>query len=174
MRCEEENKMLKLNVGCGDAVVDRPGWANVDLGAPRPLARARWVESDVSSLPFQDNSCSLVVASHVLEHLADPAKALKEWLRVLTPGGEVLVAVPDQSKECEWIAAHLATWHARGRSPLEEHRSEFTQASLEHALHMAGFVEVYAEDPRLRWELPGKALWQAVAKGVKRRQAVAA
>ncbi len=112
-----------------------------------------------------------MVASHVLEHLADPAAALREWLRVLKPGGELLVAVPDQSKEPEWIAAHLVTWHQRGRNALEEHRAEFTQETLEKALHDAGFRKVFTTDPRSRWELPGKALWQATASG---RKAVAA
>jgi ubiquinone/menaquinone biosynthesis C-methylase UbiE len=39
----------------------------------------------------------MIYASHVLEHLTmnDSRKALKEWLRVLKPGGYLDVAVPD-------------------------------------------------------------------------------
>jgi SAM-dependent methyltransferase len=38
-----------------------------------------------------------VVASHVLEHIANPLRALQEWKRVLNKGGTLLVVVPDRS-----------------------------------------------------------------------------
>lgn len=41
-------------------------------------------------------SQDFVIASHVLEHLQDPIGALGQWLRVLRPGGVVLVALPDR------------------------------------------------------------------------------
>jgi len=37
-----------------------------------------------------------VLASHVLEHTANPLQALQEWKRVLTPRGIILVIVPDK------------------------------------------------------------------------------
>lgn len=36
-----------------------------------------------------------VLASHVLEHCFDPLMALRNWLRVLKPGGHILMAVPE-------------------------------------------------------------------------------
>lgn len=35
-------------------------------------------------------------ASHVLEHMDDPAASLKDWLRVIRPGGHLIVLVPDE------------------------------------------------------------------------------
>lgn len=49
---------------------------------------------DGTHLTFPDASFDLVVASDVLEHIEDEAQALREWVRVLRPGGRLLVFVP--------------------------------------------------------------------------------
>ncbi len=41
-------------------------------------------------------SYDFVLASHVLEHVANPLRALREWKRVLKPEGVLLVLVPDK------------------------------------------------------------------------------
>jgi SAM-dependent methyltransferase len=43
-----------------------------------------------------DATYDFVVASHVLEHIANPLRALQEWKRVLKPGGALLILVPDR------------------------------------------------------------------------------
>ena len=43
-------------------------------------------------------SLDYVCASHVLEHLTDPIKAILEWLRVLKPGGILWLRIPDKRK----------------------------------------------------------------------------
>lgn len=48
-------------------------------------------------LPFEDGSFNLVLANHVVEHLAGDVRAhLRDWLRVLKPGGVLAVVLPDQ------------------------------------------------------------------------------
>jgi len=49
---------------------------------------------DVCDLPYKDGAFSLVVAGNVLEHIEDDAKAYVELLRVLAPGGRLIVQVP--------------------------------------------------------------------------------
>lgn len=46
------------------------------------------------NLPFKDNSIDYVISSHVLEHFLDPIKTLKEWYRVIKPGGYIFAIVP--------------------------------------------------------------------------------
>jgi SAM-dependent methyltransferase len=43
-----------------------------------------------------DGTFDFVHSSHCLEHLQDPGEALGRWLRVIRPGGHVVVLVPDE------------------------------------------------------------------------------
>lgn len=43
-----------------------------------------------------DGSYDFILASHVLEHTANPLKTIAEWLRVLRPGGALVIIVPDK------------------------------------------------------------------------------
>jgi SAM-dependent methyltransferase len=43
-----------------------------------------------------DGSYDFLLSSHSLEHFANPLKAVKEWLRVLKPGGTLLLVLPDK------------------------------------------------------------------------------
>jgi SAM-dependent methyltransferase len=52
------------------------------------------VNGDATALPFADASFDRIVASEVLEHIADDARALGELTRVLRPGGTIAVTVP--------------------------------------------------------------------------------
>jgi SAM-dependent methyltransferase len=57
-----------------------------------------------------DGSYDFVLASHVLEHSANPLKALKEWSRVLRRGGALFIAVPNR---------HFTFDHRRPVTPIE-------------------------------------------------------
>jgi SAM-dependent methyltransferase len=43
-----------------------------------------------------DASMDFVHSSHSLEHLEDPREALANWIRVLKPGGHLVIIVPDE------------------------------------------------------------------------------
>jgi GT2 family glycosyltransferase/SAM-dependent methyltransferase/glycosyltransferase involved in cell wall biosynthesis len=49
---------------------------------------------DVERLSFADHSFDLVISNDVLEHVVNPAQALREACRILRPGGVLLIAVP--------------------------------------------------------------------------------
>lgn len=48
--------------------------------------------SDLSAI--ESGTYDAVLASHILEHLANPLAALEEWRRVLRPGGRLVLVVP--------------------------------------------------------------------------------
>lgn len=45
-------------------------------------------------LPLNDKSVDFVISSHVIEHIFDPIKALREWARVVRPGGYIFTIAP--------------------------------------------------------------------------------
>ncbi|MGE4131607.1 MAG: class I SAM-dependent methyltransferase [Bdellovibrionales bacterium] len=57
--------------------------------------RYQYQKGDANALPFADNVFDLVTCQTVLIHLKDPKVGLREMLRVLKPGGTLLVAEPN-------------------------------------------------------------------------------
>ncbi|OAI43265.1 hypothetical protein AYO41_02280 [Verrucomicrobia bacterium SCGC AG-212-E04] len=49
-----------------------------------------------TDLPFHDSSLRYVASSHVIEHVANPLAAFREWYRVLRHGGVIYMVVPDR------------------------------------------------------------------------------
>jgi SAM-dependent methyltransferase len=50
------------------------------------------------NLPFKDNSLDYVLSSHVIEHFFDPVKAIREWHRVIKPGGYIFIIAPHMDR----------------------------------------------------------------------------
>jgi 2-polyprenyl-3-methyl-5-hydroxy-6-metoxy-1,4-benzoquinol methylase len=59
----------------------------------------------VLDLPFEENHFDLVISSEVIEHTEDPYLAVKEFYRVLKPGGILALTVPNQFWKWACIAA---------------------------------------------------------------------
>jgi ubiquinone/menaquinone biosynthesis C-methylase UbiE len=49
---------------------------------------------DATKLSFSDESFDRVIAAHVLEHLPNPHQVIREWVRVLKPGGVLSLVLP--------------------------------------------------------------------------------
>ena len=54
------------------------------------------VKADILDLPFNDNEFDIVFCNHVLEHIEDDSKAMKELFRVMKPGGMGIFQVPQE------------------------------------------------------------------------------
>lgn len=62
-------------------------------GAFESYPNMKFVRASLLDLPFADNTFDLIVSNGVLHHTADPEKCMKEYVRVLKPGGTVIVGV---------------------------------------------------------------------------------
>jgi SAM-dependent methyltransferase len=62
------------------------------VGLDRIPGRLTDVGGQAEQLPFADGCVDAVLATQVLEHLDDPPAALREWGRVLVPGGLVIAS----------------------------------------------------------------------------------
>jgi SAM-dependent methyltransferase len=87
---------IGLDVGCGQdhlALYDEQ-FPLLQKVAPYDVI---YGHQDAQTLPeVSDETFDFVHASHVLEHVPDPAAALATWLRVVKPGGYVVVLIPDE------------------------------------------------------------------------------
>ncbi|MEU6263418.1 class I SAM-dependent methyltransferase [Saccharopolyspora shandongensis] len=57
-------------------------------------AAAQTVSGDALALPFPDEHFDCVIASEIMEHVPEDEKAMRELVRVVKPGGRVVVTVP--------------------------------------------------------------------------------
>ena len=143
----------KLHLGCGSKIL--PGYCNTDLenwsGKCDYVLDAR----DLSIFP--DNRFELVYTRQMLEHIPpwDTMMALKEWYRVLNPGGKVRISVPDLKQIFEgWLVTGETTENEALKNiygntlPYEKryknraHLTGFTFERLRRLLEEVGFVDV--------------------------------
>jgi phosphatidylethanolamine/phosphatidyl-N-methylethanolamine N-methyltransferase len=75
-------------VDISDAMLDkaRARVRNLGLSNVREIARM-----DAEDLQYRDNSFDVVVAQYVITAVPDPEKALDEFVRVVRPGGEIVI-----------------------------------------------------------------------------------
>ena len=56
------------------------------------------IKGDICNLPFKENSFDFILCNHVLEHINDDNKAMKELYRVLNKNGTAILQVPINQK----------------------------------------------------------------------------
>lgn len=96
--------------------------------------------ADITDLPFADNQFDLVVANHMLYHVADRSRALAEARRVLVDNGRILCATNgnDHMKEMrmlrnrllpvgDWMRMALPFTLENGAAQLAAHFAEVTR-----------------------------------------------
>lgn len=72
------------------------------FGLPAPngaLPRAWFLDADREPLPFQDASIDLIVSQRAIHYVADKARLLEEFWRILSPGGLALLHVDSRHPE---------------------------------------------------------------------------
>ena len=125
-----------LDVGCGTGATTAQlsGFGSVlgiDMG-PAALRHARSrglkvARGSAEQLPVREAALDVVVALDVLEHLDDDRLALREFLRVLRPGGVLIATVP----------AYAFLWSSHDEAL--GHRRRYLRPQLRERVRSAGF-----------------------------------
>lgn len=94
-------------------------------------------EGTLSSQSFEENSFDVVAMSHVIEHLHDPRSILSDCLRVLRPGGRLVLITPNTNS---W-GYRLYRQHWMPLDP-PRHLHLFNRRNLARLVSEAGFSSV--------------------------------
>jgi predicted SAM-dependent methyltransferase len=116
---------MRLEIGAGEK--PHPDYdLHVDLLALPDIE----VRCAIDRLPFASNSLDGLRANHVLEHQSYELvpETLREWARVLRPGAEIDIGVPDaRFVASQWVEGEIDTaeanyWILGGHSEREAHK----------------------------------------------------
>ncbi|KKN77580.1 hypothetical protein LCGC14_0358550 [marine sediment metagenome] len=153
------HKAVKLHLGCGRQRLE--GYVNIDCRK----SKGTDVVCDIRALPYAENSVDTIESYHVFEHMPVCLHAnvddkygekygllitvLKEWYRVLKPGGNLVIEMPDLDKVLEvYLEADEAGKEKlligiygsfRGGDDTDIHRWGANEARLDYMLVKAGF-----------------------------------
>lgn len=161
---------VRLNLGCGDKIL--PGYVNVDVVESRS-GKAPDVICDLRQLsPFPDSHADEVLAVHVVEHFWrwEIEEVLREWVRVLKPGGRMVLECPNLKSACEAFLANPDSAFGKGnagqrtmwvfygdpgwKDPLMVHRWGYTPESLAALMLTVGLRDARQEPAQFKLREP--------------------
>jgi 2-polyprenyl-3-methyl-5-hydroxy-6-metoxy-1,4-benzoquinol methylase len=144
LKSEKSGAPGVLDIGCATGALlaefrDR-GWktCGAEIGGPQAEYARRERGLDIRDRPLEENQFSdgefdLVLASHLIEHLNDPASFVKEAFRILAPGGRFMVTTPN----IDGLQSRLLK--GRWRSAIFDHLYLFSIKTLSALLEKTGF-----------------------------------
>jgi ubiquinone/menaquinone biosynthesis C-methylase UbiE len=162
--------MTKLNLGCGKRCF--PDYMNVDVMDVCPVPNVPYTKADIRSLPFEDNSADEIFSCHVIEHIWpwEVDAHLKEWLRVLKPGGLLITECPNligasmilleavKKGDAEGFEMALNALYgdpsSRLRNIEQRHKWGYIPGTLAATLVKAGFVDARQEPAQFKAREP--------------------
>lgn len=146
-------KLLDIGCGVGDFLVDvqKQGW---DVHGVEPSdAAKRIAETRLGLLPkspseyssFDDHSFDVITMWHVLEHIDDLHFQTSEIVRLLKPGGRLVIALPNfQSFDCQHYKDKWAAWD------VPRHLNHFAPDTLRAIITSIGFQNI--DTQKLIWD----------------------
>ena len=141
-----------LDVGCGEGsflhAAQRMGWQATGTEISEAgcrMAREQWqldvFRGELEQACFPSDHFDVTTLWHVIEHVLDPLRTMRETARVLRPGGRVVIACPNRHARLFNVAYRIG----RGRAPhlfhpsdRELHLSHFTVRSLRRLIESCG------------------------------------
>lgn len=145
--------LLDIGCGVGDflAYVQKQGW---EVQGIEPSDAAKKIaESRLGFLPkaptaydsFPDQTFDVITMWHVLEHVDDLHFQTSEIIRLLKPGGRLIIALPNfQSFDCQYYKDKWAAWD------VPRHLNHFAPDVLRGLFTSLGFQVI--DTQRLRWD----------------------
>ena len=139
---------LKLHLGCGWKYF--AGYINVDLR----ITDATDIICDIAALPWQDNSVDVIESYHVIEHIShtEIKKTLREWHRVLSPNGKLILECPDFDRAVqEYLGGNeerLLNIFGRQRFDGDTHLYGYNTQRLTKLLAEIGFTNICLKPPQ--------------------------
>lgn len=147
---------LKLHIGCGNKYL--PQWTHVDLIPGEKVD----IVADMSNLRscVQDNSVDEIYICHALEHVETTKRKSKnryehlmpvfnEFLRILKPGGQLRIAVPDFEAVAAAYNNHevplthlLGLLYGGAKNKWDYHFTTFDLKTLTQVLESHGFENI--------------------------------
>jgi len=113
-----------------------------DIAAGRGIANAQLERMEAEQSTFGDNSFDVVLCALGLMYVPDPEKAIRDFHRVLRPGGRAVCAVWGQRGKCGW-AEIFPIVDARVQSEVCPMFFRLgTAQNLQHAFSAAGFGDI--------------------------------
>jgi ArsR family transcriptional regulator len=157
------------DIGCGEGylTLEAARWARTVVGIDRSdevlerakalatrrrVANVEWKKGDLSRLPLRDESVDVALLSQSLHHASDPERAIAETMRVLRPGGRLLI-LDLREHDQAWVRNRFGDRHLG-----------FSSSELEALLRGAGMSDVRVHVGASK---PGDPFAVLIASGLK-------
>ena len=136
-----------LDIGCGGAWLaahftkKKKQVVSMDIAVKNPVEALKHypgpyhaaVVADALRLPYRDGSFDVVVASEIMEHVYEPVSFVAEWLRVVKPGGKLIIVTPYNER----IVFHMCV-HCNHPTPANAHLHSFNETNIQAVFPASG------------------------------------
>lgn len=175
-----KNAQLILDVGCGNAwlsqalVNSERSVISMDISITNPRKALENLNhpnhfglvADVFHLPIAENSVDCIVASEIIEHVAQPKLLIEKLMKPLKKGGKLIITTPYN----ETIVHHLCV-HCNHLTPSNAHLHSFNEYTIKALIppeiaswQSCFFAHKYMAKTRLYLMMKSMpfSLWQSV------------
>ena len=105
---------------------------------------------DAESLPYADNEFDRLIATCLLIHLMDPEKALREWKRVVKPGGTINIYIPCESGFTLRLSQFFTTRRKQKRLGLNAKYFHYQEHRYSYPFLLSLINNVFGKNVRIR------------------------
>ncbi len=159
---KKNEELIKLHFGCGP--IHKDGYVNIDIENGPAVDKVLNISI---RLPYESNSVDLIEAHHVIEHIRVPfwksdvpgynvlkgyAVVIREWRRVLKPGGKLIIECPNFDGLVDMYVNGdndaLPQIFGHGDNDANCHHYGFNVTRLSKIFELAGFATIQFTEPK--------------------------